>query len=169
MDNLQDGQANGQLLYRWQTVNRIPTYRGKLWYVVFAIFVGLFLFYAFWSDNFLLAIIILLIVFLVMLMNYQPVSELKILMFPDYLLLEGEAHRYKALKDFWISEDITGLSKLYWQYRDDKFGKKQYSLMLLGEVNPLKIRQILLDGGVSENANPPERDFWDILSRLLRL
>jgi hypothetical protein len=169
MDNFQDGQANDQLLYRWQTINRIPAYRGKWWYLIFTVLAGLFLFYAFWADNFLLAIIILLIVFLVILMNYQPVSELKILMFPDHLLLDGQVHRYKALKDFWVIEDITGLNKLYWQYKDEKFGKKQYSLMLLGEVNPLKIRQILLDGGVAENNTPPDRDFWDILSRLLRL
>lgn len=165
MDNLQS--PNDQLLYRWQTVNRLPSYRGKLWYLLFVLFVGLFLGYAFWSENFLLAIIVLLFVFLLVFMAYQPVSEIKVLMFPDHLSTDGDEHKYKQMKDFWISE-MSGMTYLYWQFKDNKIGKRQYSLMLFGEVNPLKIRQILLDGGVAENNNPPEVDFWEMMARVLR-
>lgn len=165
MDNLQS--SNDQLLYRWQTVNRLPSYRGKIWYLVFFLLVGAFLVYSFWTDNFLLAIIVLLFVFLLIFISYQPVSELKILMFPDHLTVDGDEHAYKDMKNFWLSE-MSGMIYLYWQYKDNKFGKKQYNLMLLGDVNPLKIRQILLDGGVVENNNPPEIDFWETMARVLR-
>lgn len=165
MDNFQ--APNEQLLYRWQSVNRLPSYRGKLWYLIFIALVGSFLAYALWSNNFLLAIIVLLFVFLLIIMAYQPVSEMKILMFADHLTVDGDEHKYRQIKNFWISE-MSGMTYLYWEFKDDKFGKKMYNLMLLGEVNPLKIRQILLDAGVAENNNPPEVDFWEMMARLLR-
>lgn len=92
---------------------------------------------------------------------------MKILMFPDHLTVDGDKHAYNAMKNFWLSE-MNGMLYLYWQYKDNKLGKKQYNLMLLGDVNPLKIRQILLDGGVVENNNPPEIDFWETMARVLR-
>jgi hypothetical protein len=95
MDNLQ--APNEQLLYRWQSVNRLPSYRGKLWYLIFIALVGAFLAYALWSDNFLLTIIILLFVFLSVIMAYQPVKEIKVLMFPEHFTIDGDVCVSKKL------------------------------------------------------------------------
>ena len=139
--------------------------RGVLWYA-FMIGVALILLtYAIWTANFLFAIIILIITFIVYLNHRDDNEMLDFKITEDGILLGKDFYTYKDIKNFWIIYEPPTVKNLY--LKTSGIIKPDISIPL-DDNNPLKVRKILLEY-LDEDLDKEEEEATDRWNRWLRL
>ena len=156
------------ILYEWDSINRLKYERGKIWYIIFSIIVVAGIGLSLFTENFLLTIIIILVA-VILIMSYAiPVKILEVVLTDKAIIIDGEFITYTKIGNFWLGE-IHEINYLYIQVGRFENTAKIKSVPIIGEANPLKIREILIDVGIEENLEPPEREVWDSLSVFFRI
>ena len=141
---------------------------GKWWYIAFILIVASSLVLAFWTSNFLLAIIVMLLSLIIIVSYYQPTKELSVVMTEDEFVIDGNDIPYRKIQHFWF-RNFGELNYLYIVYKANSVTNKEMNLVLLGDTNPLKIREIFLEKNVEEDLEPEDLDTWTNWAHLLRL
>lgn len=156
------------ILYEWDSISRFKYERGKVWYTIFSMLVLGGVVLSLLTENFLLTIIIILVA-VILIMSYTiPVQILEIVLTENAIIIDGEFIPYAKIGNFWLGE-VHEIAYLYFQKGRKESTAKIKAIPILGEANPLKVREILVDAGIQENLEPPERDVWDSLSVFFRI
>ena len=159
---------NLNILYEWDSISRFKYERGKIWYAIFSTLVLGGIVLSLLTENFLLTIIIILVA-VILIMSYTiPVQILEIVLTDNAIIIDGEFIAYNKIGNFWLGE-VHEINYLYLQIGRSENTAKIKAVPILGEANPLKIREILIDARVQENVEPPERDVWESLSVFFRV
>lgn len=156
------------ILYQWTTINHLKLKRGKFWYMAFILIVGAGLVLSFWTSNFLLAIIVMLLALIIIVTYYQPTKELSVVMTDSDFVLDGKDIPYRKIQRFWF-RNLGELNYLYLIYKANSLTDKEMNLVLIGDTNPLKIREIFLEKNVEEELEPEDGDVWTNWAHLLKL
>lgn len=149
---------------------KIPEYdqhkRTKKWYIVYGIVAFLLILYAFFSGNFLFAVIIIIAAIVIILRDGQEPALLKISLTPEGIIVGKKFHDYDEIKNFSIIyKPKKEIKNLY--FESNSPFKPRLSIPL-GNMNPLLIRKNLLKY-LSENLDRVDEPVSEALSKILKL
>jgi len=155
----------GSVLIEWTFPEYIQRKRGKTWYIVVGVLVGLALVYAIWTMNILFAVILVLGVFIIVFQTYQPARQVPVIIGEDGVILDKTYYPYKVLKSFWIIYEPPEVKYLYLNF---KTSVRNNMPIPLSDVNPIKVREMLLNY-ISENYEKDVEDFNETFSRMINI
>jgi hypothetical protein len=131
----------GKILASWRVPEFEKHQRSIIWYLGFGLLGTVLLVYAFWTMNFLFALIILIAAFVVYIQEKTEPGQVKFLISAKGIKIGKKFHSYKDINKFWILYNPPEVKKLYFTFNN----MLSFRLMLpLKNQNPLKIRDILL-------------------------
>lgn len=157
--------SHGKTLIKWQMKEFEQYDRGVLWYLFMGGIGLILLIYALWTANFLFAIILLIVAFIIYLHHRHDPEILDFKITEDGLEIDKDFFSYKELKKFWIIYEPPEIKNLY--FNTYRILKGNLSIPL-NSTDPLKVRKILLkylDEDL-EKENEEANDRW---ARWLRI
>lgn len=180
-------QDHGKILASWKFSEFIKPERTKAWYFWALLIVGGLFIWAIITFNFLFALVILMIVFILLLHNKREPQELEFKITEDGLVIARSLNRnegrqsnpvvndkaivsqrfysYKEIKSFYIIYEPPQVKTLYFQLKSSL--RPRLSIPLETQ-NPLKIRKILLKY-LEEDLEKDTEPLSDQLARILKL
>ncbi|MBI4812474.1 hypothetical protein HY798_03495 [Candidatus Falkowbacteria bacterium] len=125
---------------------RVPEYekheRTKVWYAGASIIALILLFYAFWTTNFLFAVIIIVSALVIILRDGGEPEMIDVALTKEGVAVGRKFYDYDELKDFSIVyKPNLGVKNLYFEFKSSV--KPRLSIPL-DDMNPLPIRENLL-------------------------
>jgi len=155
----------GEILASWKFPEFDDVKRGKNWYIIGAIVVILLIIWAAYDRNpIFIGIIILSAAWIVYMNTRKP--ELVEVFITDRGVMVGSTYRpYKEFENFAIVYDPPQVKKLYIEPRSNF--KPRFTI-LLEDINPLKIREILLKF-LDEDLEREEESSSEALTRMFKL
>lgn len=152
------------ILYRWQVVKGRMHHRTSTWYIV-ATIIGLgFIAYSIWTTNFLFAVMVLLVTFIIIIQQANPNQVVDVLVLYQGLLVGNAFYPWKDFKSFYILYEPEVLQKVYFEFK----APRPDMYVEFGDENPLEIRDSLLQV-LKENLDKEDESFTDTLQRILKL
>lgn len=156
----------GEEIIGWQ----IPEYekhkRTKLWYVMIIIIALALLLFAFFTKNFLFAVIIIMAGFVIILHDGREPELVKITVTDEGIIVGRKFYDYDEIKDFSIVyKPSQGIKNLYFEFKSAV--RHRLSIPLLG-MNPLQIREYLLKY-LPEDLERTDQPLSEGLARLFKL
>jgi hypothetical protein len=96
---------NNQVYAKWQTFSYPHYDRGVLWYVITGLVAGAILLIAFWTFNFLLAVVVLMVGVVMVIQGgvRPPIIEIEV--GPLGIRRGARFYAYKSIDHFWIVYD----------------------------------------------------------------
>lgn len=155
----------GEVLLSWPVDEYERHERGLLWYLLFGILAAAALFYALLSQNFLFAVIVIMFGVIIGLSSLREPREM------DFVVTEtgvGVGHQFftfKQLKNFWILYDEDARN-IYFEFRRSL---RPHLVIPLYDIDPLPVRELLLDFLDEEIDDDFEEPLSDYFGRLLKL
>jgi len=158
-------EDHGQVFFHWQIPEYTKFIKGFFWYVFMGLCALGLLIYAFWTANFLFALIIGIIIFIVYLHDRHEPLMLDFKITEDGIQVGRDFYDYKKLKKFWIIYEPPEIKNLY--FETYQILKRELSIPL-DNINPVKVREVLLKY-ITEETEIDEESSIDRWSRLLKL
>lgn len=155
----------GEVLVDWEFPEYIKRTRSKTWYVVVGGLVVLALIYAIWTMNILFAVILVLGVFIIAIQHLQPARNVAVSIGEDGIILDESFYPYKVLKNFWIIYEPPEIKYLYLGFKASVRG---HLSIPLHDVNPIKVREILLNY-IDEDFEKEDEDINETFSRMMNI
>ncbi len=148
----------------------VPEYdryeRPKIWYIMAMIILLLGLIFTFWVQNYLFAIIIVLISLIVMINNWREPENINFAIYDEGISLGKRFIDYNELKNFAIIyKPRQNIKKLYFEFES---ALRPSLSIYLGDISPLKIREYLLNY-LQEDLERESESFSEALARLLKI
>ena len=148
----------------------IPEYdryeRTKIWYIIASIVALAILIIAFWAQNYLFAIIIVLSALIITINQWREPEKINFSIHDEGLLLGKKFIDYSELKNFSIVyKPRQDIKKLYFEF--ESVLKPRLSVYM-DNINPLKIRDILLNY-LQEDLERENEPLSESLAKLFRL
>jgi len=136
-----DPDEFGQVFFAWE-VSQYPEHkRTTTWYLVMVILALALIIYSIITANFLFALIIILVTFIIFLRSNESAQKFLFQITEDGILLGNQFISYGALKGFYIIYDPPAVKKLFLELK----GIYPDISIALGNENPLPVRDKLLD------------------------
>jgi hypothetical protein len=152
------------ILYHWQSVKGRMHQRTSVWYVV-ATLIGLgFIAYAIWTANFLFAVMVLLVTFIIIIQQANPNRVVDVYVLYQGILIGNDFYAWKRFKSFYILYEPDVLQKVYFEFKNPR----PDIYVEFGEEDPLEIRDVLLQI-LKENLDKDDESLSDVMQRLLKL
>ncbi len=155
----------GKTLISWQFPEFELIKRGRAWYIIGAIVAILLLVYSYFTQNPLFALIVVIGVIMTVMMARRTPSVVNILITDRGVLVGDTFSSYRELKDFAIVYDPPSVKKLYLETRN--VVRPRFTV-LLEDVNPVKVREILLQY-LDEDLEREEEASSEALTRMFKL
>ncbi len=155
----------GEIHISWEFPEFVQQERSRAWYVVFSLLLALLILYAAFTANFLFAIILLLGSFVIIFQYFQQARKLPMVIGQDGIIIDTQFIPYKALKSFSIVYEPPVIKLLYLDFNSSV---RKSLPVPLEDVNPIKVREILLNY-IEENFERKEESFDETFERVLRL
>ena len=157
------GDAHGATLLTWTFAEYEQRVRGRGWYIAAAIAAVLLLIYAFFTKNFLFAVIILMLGVVLFLQHTRTPQQLTCSLTDRGIVCDDRFLAYEDLEEFWIADRGTDPPVLYTNPR----GLRSRVAIPLGEEKADQVQVIL-------RAHVPEREekdepASDAIVRMLKL
>ncbi len=154
-----------KVLYEWETPEFVSTPRGKIWYLVAGIVLGLLILYGIVSKSITMVLVFLAFAIVFLLLEKREPKTLVVQITDMGIFYHGEFYPFHHINSFWMVYHPPYIRVLYLKIRR---GKRLYPLKIeLNHENPSTIRKLLMNEIPEiEGAGEP---FLDLLIRLLRL
>ena len=154
----------GQAVFQWQIPEYLIHQRTRYWYLV-AILLGVILiFYSIFTANFLFALIIILVTFIIFLRSYTAPRNLVFQITDSGIMVGGRYFPYEKIKSFYFIYDPPAVKKLFFDFK----GIYPTVSIPLDNNNPIVIRQKLMEYLI-EDAERGHQSFDDQLETILKL
>ena len=153
----------GQVFFAWQVPEYRELERTTKWYLAMIAIAGILLLYSIWTQNFLFALIIILVVFIVFLKTYSAPRMLDFMITEDGIMLGNQFFRYSNINSFYIIYKPP-IKKIFF---DLKSIAPDLSISL-NDMNPIIIREKLREY-LKEDLEREYQSLDDQLESLLRL
>ena len=166
MAQKQDQINYGEAFASWQVPEYEKHKRTKQWYIGAVVLDLLFLLYAFWTANFLFAVIIIVATIVIILFDSREPDMVNISLTDEGVVVGRKFYDYDELKDFVIVyKPRLEVKNLYFEFKASL--KHRLSIPLM-EMNPLPIRENLLKY-LSENLERTDEPLSEGLAKMLKL
>jgi len=162
---MEDTNDISRELISWDFYEFYHQDRGNLWYIGFGVLAAVGVIYGIFTDNFLFSLIILLSGLIIFLQNWKKPSRLKFAISPQGITIGANFYPMKDIDEFWMIYEPPKVKKLYINF---KASWRPLTGINLEEVNPLRVREILLDY-LPENLDMEEEPLSDTIARMLNL
>ncbi len=156
---------HGKILASWQFPEFVKYERGSAWYVGASIIGAGLILYSILTNNYLFAIIVILIAFIVLIYLIREPMLINFDITEDGLELGSHFYPHKEIKHFWIIYEPPEVKRLYFEFKSGF--RPRISIPLLDQ-NPLKVREMLLSY-LSEDLEKEEESTTDLLERKFKL
>ena len=154
----------GPVIFQWQIPEYLIHERTRYWYLVAILFGVTLIVYSIITANFLFALIIILVTFIIFLRSYAAPRNL-IFQITDTGLVVGDRYfPYEKIKNFYFIYDPPAVKKLFFDFK----GLYPTLSIPLDNNNPTVIRQKLLEYLI-EDAERGHQSFDDQMETLLKL
>jgi len=160
-NNLEDF---GQIIFQWQVPEYLEHQRSRLWYMVMVGLALILIIYSILTANFLFALVIILVIFIIFLRSYAPPRTLNFQITDEGLLLGNQFFPYNKIKNFYLIYKPPIVKKLFFQLK----GFAPDLSINLNNMNPLVVREKLLEY-LEEDLEKERQTMDDILEILLKL
>jgi len=154
----------GKVLYNW----KVPAYnehkRSVSWYLWMVIIATGLIIYSIVTANFLFALIVILVVFIVMIKVFEKPANLNFQITEKGIIIGQEYYTYEEIKNFYIIYDPPAVKKLFFSVK----GLGPDLAINLNDINPIPIREKLLEY-IDENLEKEEQTLDEQLDTLLKL
>ncbi len=155
----------GKTLIEWQFPERPKTERSKAWYLTLIIIGGLLFTWALITLNFLFALIVVICAFILLFQQKKETSLLNFRISDSGIQVGQKFYPYKNLDNFWILYEPPVIKNLYFEFKSKIIPRLGIPLE---QMNPVKIRKILLDY-LDEDLSKENEPSSDTLARWLKL
>jgi len=156
---------HGQVLAGWAFPEFVRQERSLAWYAVMSIIGIALIIYAIVAGNYLFALIIVLIAFIILIYNIKEPMKINFQITEDGIMLASRFYEFKDINNFWIIYEPPAVKTLYFEFKSVL--RPKLSVPLAGE-NPLGIREILL-ARLPEDLEKESESNTDALEKLLKL
>ena len=158
-------KSTGKILASWEFKEYYEHEHSRLWYGGFAV-LGLLLFiYAIATANFLFAIFLVLVGFVMLMRHKTPPHDVAFKILSDGVLIGSDFYRFKELKHFWILYEPPEVKNLYFEFVS-RF--RPHVMIPLQNQNPLTIRG-LLNKVIKEDFSQEDEAVSEFLGRRLKI
>lgn len=141
LDQIEDPAVRTPLLH-WIVPEYTKHDHGRHWYIGLLIVSLLCLFFAWWSVNYIFAIIVVLVAIVLVVRHNQEPLTMPAAIYDDGVAIHGTFYPYRDLHKFWIIfEPEDNVKTLYFSFRNQWWPRMPVALM--GE-NPVEVRRVLL-------------------------
>jgi hypothetical protein len=155
----------GKILHSWEFPEYMQYKRTRVWYIVMGIIAVALLVWAIWSNNFLFAIIVIIISLIFIFQERRKPMNIKLNIREDGLEIGRNFYSYRDLNNFWIIYQPPEVKKIYVSFKSRIAAPLVISLE---NQNPLKIRKTLLEY-LPEDLEKEEEPASDSLSRTFKI
>jgi len=156
---------HGKELISWEFPEFRQHERSRGWYIVAIVIGALLLLYSVFTMNFLFALVIIITAMIFFLRMSAEVQDIKFAIYEDGIQVGEKFHEFKAFSDFYVIYEPPEIKTLYLNF--DSLLNPRLSIPL-GDINPIKVREILLDY-LEEDLEQEEEAFSDFVERLFKL
>ena len=158
-------EDHGEILAAWEFPEFEKPERQKQWYI-WAVIIGvLLLIYAYFSQNPLFAVIVVLFALIYFINERRHPVTIQVALAEDGIIINEKFIEYRDFRSFWIIYYPPHTKNLYFQ---PKSNIKQRIVMPLQDQNPVEIRRILLEF-LEEDLEKEEIPASEGISRILKL
>jgi len=166
MANEQEKIDYGQELFSWSVPEYEKHERTKAWYIISIIATLILLFFAFFTYNFLFAVIIIIISLIIILHDGQNPQKVKFIITDEGLIIGRKFYDYDEIKDFAIIyKPRLDAKRLYFEFKNSLKHRLSISLE---NMNPLPIRETLLEY-LEEDLERTDIPLSEALAKLFKL
>lgn len=155
----------GEVHVEWKFPEYVSQPRSRVWYLVASGLLGLLILYAVWVANYLFAVILVLSVLIILYQYFQEARLVDVRIGEDGIIVDNKFYPWKILKCFWLVYNPPAAKFLYLEF---KTKIQKYLPIPLQDINPLELREILLNY-LNEDINKDEEEFDDTIARLLKM
>lgn len=155
----------GDEIYSWKAWEFEPHERSRMWYIFASLISVACIIYAVWTENYLFAIIILMIGIIFLVNNLRKPKIIDVHITNMGIVVGEEFHDYKEIKDFSLIYAPPEIKILYID-----FHKVWMPLLTLPleDADPNIVRESLLPYAF-ENLDREEESLTDMLKRVYKL
>jgi len=156
----------GRKLFSWKVKEREYYQHSKRWFLVFGLLGLAGLIFAVFTSNYLFALIILIIAFIIVFNENEEPEMLDFIIGTEGIMLGHKFYDYDEFKSFSVLyKPAQGLKSLYLDFASP--WRRDLMIPLL-DNNPLPIRENLLKY-IKEDLERTDESLDEILSKLLKL
>lgn len=124
----------------------VPEYtrhdHGRQWYAGLAVVALLCLIFAWWTVNYIFAVLVVMVAIVLIVKHNQDPLVLPMSIYSDGIEVHEQFYPYKDLHKFWIIfEPKDGVKTLYFSFRNQWWPRMPVALM---DQNPVAVRKLLL-------------------------
>jgi hypothetical protein len=158
-------QHYGEVLAEWSAPAYPHYHRGALWYGIAAVIGAALLVYAFISNNFLFAVIVVMFAITLMLQTSRKPEMMAVTVVSTGVLFGGRFIPYRDLKSFWIVYEPPMTKSLYLDFKRAFF---PHVTILLEDVDPVELR-LVLKKYLPEDGEHEGEPAVDIFSKIFKI
>lgn len=155
----------GEVVAAWEFAEFVKHEKGKVWYISFTVAFLAMLAYAYFANNLLFAIILLIFVVVYLSLEKKDPINVQVAITEDGLLLNDKFMEWKQFENFYIIYYPPEITNLYLQPKNNF--KQRIAVPLDGQ-DPVTIRDFLLRY-LDEDLEKEEMPASEGISRLLKL
>jgi len=149
----------------WKIVENESDDRTRQWYITSIVIGILLLIYCVWTANFLFGMIIFIIAVIYYFQKIRETKKIDFIIFSAGIQIGDQMIPYKDIKSFFIIYEPPAIKQLYFQLKSGLFGRVSIPL---GDINPIKVREILLDY-IDEDLEAEDEPLSDSMGRMFKL
>ncbi len=150
--------------YEWAILSKPDHERGHWWYIIAGLLGVALVAYSIFTANFLFAVMIVLIAFIIILNDALPARTLQFALTDRGVVVGGKTYPYRAFTGFYIVYEPPRVSKVILELP----GVRQDLSIDLNGMDPLELREFLLQV-IPENLERETEPLADILERFFKL
>ena len=155
----------GEVFFDWNFPEYNTSWRNGTWYKTAIFVVIMLLIYAFFTANYLFAVIIILLGIIYFFQSFDSPLTVQCQITEDGVVLGSRFYDYRDLSLFWIVYEPPEVKNLYFEFRNSL---KPRIGIPLADQNPLAIREVL-EKYLDEETERENEPISDGLSRVFRM
>src|SRR3989344_1733904 len=154
----------GQVILAWEYPEFIQFRRGVIWYIVASILTVALLTYAFFTDNRLFMIIIILTAIIFVLANVRQPEKITFAVTDSGVIIKDKFLPFRIFKSFWLIYQPPAVKTLYLE--PHSFFSPRIQVHLESQ-DPVSVREALLQF-LTEDLEKEDEPQSEVLGRLLK-
>ncbi len=161
----QEQQEKPNVLFEFSFPSYEKHRRGTRWYVVAIIVASAFIIYALITANFLFAVLVVIISFIIFLHDLREPTQHSCFLTEAGVCIDDDFHPYSSFEGFWMVFEPPRIKNLYLDFNGIL---RSYISIPLGDADPVEVRR-WMRRVVMENLEHNDEPFGEQIGRLFKI